>query len=58
MDNTIQTNQSFQKYKEILTARHIINQWLSAGGRSSIITSAATSASADQQTSEDSIPIV
>ena len=28
MNNTIQTNQSFKKLKEILTARCIINQWL------------------------------
>ena len=26
---TIETNQSYQKCKEILTARHIISQWLS-----------------------------
>ena len=25
MNNTIQSNQSFQKFKEILTARHILN---------------------------------
>ena len=31
MNNTIKTNQSYQKFKEILTARHIISQWLSAG---------------------------
>ena len=31
MNNTVQTNQSYQKPKEILTARYIINQWLSAG---------------------------
>ena len=30
MNNTIETNQSYQKFKEILTARHIISQWLSA----------------------------
>ena len=29
MNNTIQINQSSQKFKEILTARCIINQWLS-----------------------------
>ena len=29
MNNTIETNQSYQKFKEILTARHIISQWLS-----------------------------
>ena len=29
MNNTIKTNQSYQKFKEILTARHIISQWLS-----------------------------
>ena len=28
MNNTIETNQSSQKFKEILTARHIINWWL------------------------------
>ena len=31
MNNTIETNQSYQKFKEILTAGHIINQWLSIG---------------------------
>ena len=31
MNNTIETNQSYQKFKEIFTARHIISQWLSAG---------------------------
>ena len=31
MNNTIETNQSYQKFKEILTARHIISQWLRAG---------------------------
>ena len=31
MKNTIETNQSYQKFKEILTARHIISRWLSAG---------------------------
>ena len=31
MNNTIQTNQSYQKFNEILTARHIINRWLSTG---------------------------
>ena len=31
MNNTIETNQSYQKFKEILTARHIISQWLSTG---------------------------
>ena len=31
MNNTIETNQSYEKFKEILTARHIISQWLSAG---------------------------
>ena len=29
--NTIETNQSYKKFKEILTARHIISQWLSIG---------------------------
>ena len=29
INNTIETNQSYQKFKEILTARHIISQWLS-----------------------------
>ena len=29
MINTIETNQSYQKFKEILTAIHIISQWLS-----------------------------
>ena len=28
MNNTIETNQSYQKFKEILTARRIIGQWL------------------------------
>ena len=27
MNNTIETNQSYQKCKEILTERHIISQW-------------------------------
>ena len=31
MNNTIATNQSYQKFKESLTARHIISQWLSTG---------------------------
>ena len=26
MNNTIETNQSYQKFKQILTARHIISQ--------------------------------
>ena len=30
MNNTIETNQSYQKFKEILLARHIISRWLSA----------------------------
>ena len=30
MNNTIETNQSYQKFKEILTARHIISRWLSS----------------------------
>ena len=29
MNNTIETNQSYKKFKEILTARHIISLWLS-----------------------------
>ena len=28
MNNTIKTNQSCQKFKELLTARHIISRWL------------------------------
>ena len=28
MNNTIETYQSYQIFKEILTARHIISQWL------------------------------
>ena len=31
MNNTIETNQNYQKFKEILTARQIISRWLSAG---------------------------
>ena len=31
MNNTIETNESYQKFKEILTARHVISQWLSTG---------------------------
>ena len=31
MNNTIETNQSYQKFKTIFTARHIISQWLSTG---------------------------
>ena len=31
MNITLETNQSYQKFKEILTARHIISQWLSTG---------------------------
>ena len=31
MNKTIETNQSYQKFKEIFTARHIISQWLSTG---------------------------
>ena len=31
MNNTIETNQSYKKFKEILTARHFISQWLSTG---------------------------
>ena len=30
MNNTIETNQSYKKFKLILTARHIISRWLSA----------------------------
>ena len=30
MNNTIETNQSYKKFKEILTAKHIICQWLSS----------------------------
>ena len=48
MNNTIETNQGYQKFKEILTAKHIISQWLSAGSvllRQVISLSAATAAS-------------
>ena len=31
MNNTIEINQSFQKFNEILSARHIISQWRSTG---------------------------
>ena len=31
MNNTTETNQSYQKFKEILAARRIISQFLSTG---------------------------
>ena len=43
MNNTIETNQSYQKFKEIFTARHIISQWLSTGCVLKIVTSVITS---------------
>ena len=39
MNNTIETNQSYQKFKEILTAKHILSQWISTGNQFSVITS-------------------
>ena len=39
MNNTIETNQSYQKFKEILTARHIISQRLSTSSVFKIVSS-------------------
>ena len=43
MNNRIETNQSYQKFKEIVTARHIISQWLSTGSVLTVLISVITS---------------